>query len=628
MSQSGLNCTSRADPPSFAFVDYHQAKMKLIVAEELPELFQLLYDIGRPSSAEERGLRAQRLESKDRTKATAKGLSTILDEESEMLALIRNVIVDSSKSYMAEKISTIRAQRNRLSPIYRLPNETLSAVFEFANCHEPSSGSTRSLRTPAILARVSKRWREIALTTSSLWTTINVVNQCAAEIFATRSNNALLDIELLHNHAHLCCFPRKIFISLGPACPSLAFFEDALAALRWASLYLPYTARQLHQPCFTQLICEPYPKPSHFEFGWDLPAPAMLHLLWLTMLCLINISFSTEFTANQFICAVAAASPRPQRFALDALRFSDSDAHGWTSPPDGPWETATFPDLKHITICFFASGPTHRIFRSMRLPPDAVLEMKGRWDNLSDIFYPGLDFSSHLPSILSVRELDINFNVADGCCRIDGTVGGTMSAIIIGFCGVESVGRAHRLGQIYRQLARVLPTASVEELIIEIAPRTAISDIVALLADFPSITSLLLSRPSIDVVKLLLITPTMHLCPGLEKLILMSSPISEAGLIELALSRTKSEGPEAIQLDAQMFSEPKDHLRSIEIVDCHQVHDEVALGQILAGLDLTENLMLFSVVFCKAKTELIDAELVMTLGGQAFAEGVDARECT
>ncbi|KDQ10029.1 hypothetical protein BOTBODRAFT_178577 [Botryobasidium botryosum FD-172 SS1] len=360
--------------------------------------------------------------------AEPKDLSTKLNEESEMLAVIQNIIVDTARDYMAEKISAIRARRNQLSPIYRLPNATLSIIFKLADSYEPKSrpSSALSLRTPVALSRVSSRWREIAFTTSSLWTTINVPN---------------------------------------------------LRTLSLDGIYQPIA--------------------SSIYFG-------------LSMLCLIDISFSDEFTANRFICAITTASSRLQEIVLDGLLLSDSDAPGWTSPPEGPPNASDSP----------LNTPSPRC----------------------------LDFSSHLPNIPSIYELQVDLNAEDGCRRIIGLLGRT-DALKLEITGGD---RPRRTRRICRQLASMLPLTSVEELGIGPSPSAAVSDIGALLTGFPLVASLLLASAPAEIVKLLLVTSTMHLCPRLGMLFIMHSPISEANLIELAQSRTRSERSDEIQCDTRI----------------------------------------------------------------------------
>ncbi|KAJ7636458.1 hypothetical protein FB45DRAFT_689375, partial [Roridomyces roridus] len=66
----------------------------------------------------------------------------------------------------------------------RLPFEILSPIFE--QCL-PATPSVHPRQAPAVFLRVSRAWRDIALATPSLWTTISDKN-----VFARRFAQALV----------------------------------------------------------------------------------------------------------------------------------------------------------------------------------------------------------------------------------------------------------------------------------------------------------------------------------------------------------------------------------------------------------------------------------------------------
>jgi hypothetical protein len=86
---------------------------------------------------------------------------------------------------------------NRAAPVASLPNEILSAIFE-AGCLLPR------LQKPEpsfeiLVSQVSRRWRDVAIGTPSLWTNVVVSNSgsaCFAEAYLMRSGTLPLDLQV------------------------------------------------------------------------------------------------------------------------------------------------------------------------------------------------------------------------------------------------------------------------------------------------------------------------------------------------------------------------------------------------------------------------------------------------
>ncbi|KDQ12280.1 hypothetical protein BOTBODRAFT_96511, partial [Botryobasidium botryosum FD-172 SS1] len=57
-------------------------------------------------------------------------------------------------------------------PVYRLPNEVLSIIFELAESTASDLWQRSSTKNPINLSQVSRRWRDLALNLPTLWTTI------------------------------------------------------------------------------------------------------------------------------------------------------------------------------------------------------------------------------------------------------------------------------------------------------------------------------------------------------------------------------------------------------------------------------------------------------------------------
>ncbi|KAI6151217.1 hypothetical protein BKA82DRAFT_1004067 [Pisolithus tinctorius] len=99
----------------------------------------------------------------------------------------------------------VRLQRSRvedlitrlpISPIDRLPNESLLRVLEFY-IGEAAQTCDVYIHAKRQLASVSRRWRDLILHSPSLWTLLTVTSswsEARAKIYVTRSSQSLLDI--------------------------------------------------------------------------------------------------------------------------------------------------------------------------------------------------------------------------------------------------------------------------------------------------------------------------------------------------------------------------------------------------------------------------------------------------
>ncbi|KDQ16045.1 hypothetical protein BOTBODRAFT_266365 [Botryobasidium botryosum FD-172 SS1] len=119
-----------------------------------------------------------------------------LDEEFEVIKIACDYAVRAVEFYTGQMMSKIRAHRNELRPIYRLPIEILSLVFEFTEGCAKNSLRLLPRRAPLTLSQVSKQWRELAFNTPRLWTKIDAMNGRISDVFIARSKRASLNIEL------------------------------------------------------------------------------------------------------------------------------------------------------------------------------------------------------------------------------------------------------------------------------------------------------------------------------------------------------------------------------------------------------------------------------------------------
>ncbi|KAL0064612.1 hypothetical protein AAF712_008438 [Marasmius tenuissimus] len=95
------------------------------------------------------------------------------------------------ESELLHRLSSIRQQLNHLTPISKLPPEILSHVFSFCVTHPYSR--TLAKNTLAF-TQACRTWRTLALSTSKLWSTIDICHARHAELCLSRSGGASLSV--------------------------------------------------------------------------------------------------------------------------------------------------------------------------------------------------------------------------------------------------------------------------------------------------------------------------------------------------------------------------------------------------------------------------------------------------
>lgn len=118
-------------------------------------------------------------------------------------------------SRIEDLLSKIKECRNQLSSIYRLPNEILTAILELM-VHSPENSVQRfDSRAPINFSRVTRLWRDIALSAPNLWSTIDVMNIHVAPTFLAHSKSAPLYIDLAPGRVRPHVVSTDIFVHLA-----------------------------------------------------------------------------------------------------------------------------------------------------------------------------------------------------------------------------------------------------------------------------------------------------------------------------------------------------------------------------------------------------------------------------
>ncbi|TFK63436.1 hypothetical protein BDN72DRAFT_847599 [Pluteus cervinus] len=107
--------------------------------------------------------------------------------------------IDEELAVLRESIRALQAFRNTFTPIYRLPPEILSRIFSFTQPGVKNHNRSTSLRWTRV-TYVSQHWRNVAISTPSLWTHIDRFRpKDLVEMWLQRSKAAPLFVNLCPN---------------------------------------------------------------------------------------------------------------------------------------------------------------------------------------------------------------------------------------------------------------------------------------------------------------------------------------------------------------------------------------------------------------------------------------------
>ncbi|KAI0067971.1 hypothetical protein BV25DRAFT_1818321 [Artomyces pyxidatus] len=242
--------------------------------------------------------------------------------------------IDDDLRHLENSVLSLKARRNALAPIARLPPEALAMVFAFI-AEDCSWYATQAERLAWMkVAHVSHHWREIALSHARLWTRIEFSSFLSASVMLTRARAApiTIDVQLLADpyvrpcmSIRLTCPVNEEALILGLqhmwhvsqlrlSVPRLFLFDNlfdkfpssapslqalSLSTEAWDPTYPPEIAALPND-----LFAKGIPNLQHlsltnFDFSWNSP-----WLKGLRSLRLVNLSIPARPSMTTFLDAL------------------------------------------------------------------------------------------------------------------------------------------------------------------------------------------------------------------------------------------------------------------------------------------------------------------------------------
>ncbi|KAJ7510918.1 hypothetical protein B0H11DRAFT_2183638 [Mycena galericulata] len=165
--------------------------------------------------------------------------------------------LDNEIETLQRSIEALRSERDRFQeelatykyPVLSLPAEIVSAIFTHFLPAYPKRSPLVGSVTPSFLCRICRRWRNVALSTPTLWSAIRLRLKIPRRCDPHRYEEAQLYLlQLWLQRSRACRLSLEIVHNQEPSISSAAFVEAILQhAHRWEVVHLILPQHELHQ---------------------------------------------------------------------------------------------------------------------------------------------------------------------------------------------------------------------------------------------------------------------------------------------------------------------------------------------------------------------------------------------
>ncbi|KDQ18909.1 hypothetical protein BOTBODRAFT_478565 [Botryobasidium botryosum FD-172 SS1] len=467
-----------------------------------------------------------------------------------------------------KRIAELSSRRNQLAPIYRLPDEILSVIFKFAQ----KDGSPVPIQTSEGLARVSKRWRQAALQTPRLWSTINTLHRPLLDTLLTRARGAPLEIYFYRPSANL-----NPGVTLDATYLYEQQFQECIASLvsrasQWRTLVLVNLGPTVVWP----FINHPAPqlesltleieKDSEYEqldnlaiarnsFRGELPRLRELRLRrWhlpldspiyahLEILSLDQINLGPMGP----LFRVLRACPYLSELELKYITFSSPPAEAETASP------IHLPRLCKLYIDWLQPWVLQSLLGSMHLSPPLCISGRcalSEEDDLRSILPSRPDFEDTMSRLLYIDSIYFTFPGPAGWCTLFAltpptapTVGPLLD-MDFRHMNPTRENSTRLASRLFRNLGTEFPLRHLKKLEIRdlahhMMPR---SDFADALGHLSSLEAICFRKCASAFVSALIVTPGSQICPNLRCMGVIGAPLDGAMVLCLAESRAPLKG--------------------------------------------------------------------------------------
>ncbi|KDQ10786.1 hypothetical protein BOTBODRAFT_35896, partial [Botryobasidium botryosum FD-172 SS1] len=349
-----------------------------------------------------------------------------IDQELGILAKVRDGVTAAVQAYFQNRMFVLTTCRNRLAPIYRLPNEIYLVIFELAHAATleqkggPAKAEARSF-TARNISQVSRLWRQIAIKAPQLWTAIDIPNPVLVDAHASRSAHLPLNLRFQH-------FGRSSPSAGGSLTPYEKKVQECMGSfILHAGRVQSIVLKDVQPGVFKPLLSTAVPQLRRLDLSMDHEVaappkpftrkfPLLRHLQLHKVYISLTSSLYADLTAleldkitfpepvHHFIRALSACPMLRSLYLISVIFTSSMEA------PD----VVDLPRLKNIEFHGLRSCEWSTILASIR--PSPALRLAGRYpiwreEDLSALLPRPEVLSANLTGLLASEELCFSFPI-------------------------------------------------------------------------------------------------------------------------------------------------------------------------------------------------------------------------
>ncbi|KDQ06385.1 hypothetical protein BOTBODRAFT_254274 [Botryobasidium botryosum FD-172 SS1] len=458
----------------------------------------------------------------------------------ETEAKLVRIAVDIVNRCAAQVVTSINRRRNELTPVYRLPDEVLSLVFEHVDVSTEWQNPTEA--APLALLRVTSAWRQVALSTPKLWTYIDARRMPVPAIhtWIERSKRAPLDIvynnltgrmaeglpaldglKLVSTHVGRCCsldLRNAAGINLILASPAHLLEKLSLAYSEEYGTHLddPFSgvAPHLHE-----LVLK----------GVFVPLDHSIY----SGLSRLHLNYTPEILQTDELLRAVEASPQLETLIFENVQFSH--------PPQAHHSIIELLHLSTLRFHEVASWGIQSILTHIRTPPSSYLEVYPTmlthppFNTLGSIFPRSTGVEYDIQNLVLTQSLRVYSHSLGRYCWIDGSVGFTRLFSL----EANTDERGGLVATLLPGLGAAFPLPFLRILFVASLGAEDATPFSAALDNLPTVEELTLEECHETIVAVL---SSPQRIPRLRELSIVNSTLNESILLRLVQSRTGRDG--------------------------------------------------------------------------------------
>ena len=296
--------------------------------------------------------------------------------------------MNTLESDVLTMLGLVRSLKNSFAPINRIPPEILSLIPDYYDEHDADQALVA-------LTGVCRSWRDMLISRSSLWTTLDLMNVEKTRTYIRRSNSSPLKIYLYENEVQ-----------------GVTYLNDAFSLAMRHIRRLKSLEIRGHNPRFDSRL-----------FGRDLPSSRELSMLgtitWLPRNNMTNLRVFKLGSWNPIYGVTRLLDLLESSPLLHTVKLCGSIPHASNAPPQ---RTALLPHLNDLVV--HADQAHSIVLNHLRIPMGASISQYFHFGGTKSPLVEYLpEASTNLMNLSHVNTVNLLFDSEEKFVELSGPSG-------------------------------------------------------------------------------------------------------------------------------------------------------------------------------------------------------------